>query len=69
MLHDEEYVAARIRIAALKEEHRDLDDAIHRMQEGPYIDNLQLQRMKKRKLQLKDAIRRLEDQLIPDEPA
>lgn len=47
-------------------EHRDLDNAIERMSEGPFIDEIQLRRMKKRKLALKDTIKRLEDQLIPD---
>ena len=56
----------RARLAALQLEHRDLDDAIHRLTEGVYVDQLQLRRMKKRKLVLKDAIARLESMLIPD---
>ena len=68
-LHDEKSIAIRMRIAELKMEHRDLDDAIQRLYESPYVDQLQVRRMKKRKLLLKDEICDLEDQLIPDEPA
>jgi hypothetical protein len=57
------------RLLELRQEHRDLDDAILTLTQAPYVDNLQLRRMKKRKLQLKDAIARLESLLIPDEPA
>jgi hypothetical protein len=56
----------RKRLAEFRFEHRDLDDAIHRMAEGVYVDQLQLRRMKKRKLLLKDVIARLESMLIPD---
>jgi hypothetical protein len=61
--------AIRIRIAELRQEHRDLDAAIALLEEGPYIDQLQLRRFKKRKLQIKDQIALFENQLIPDEPA
>ena len=54
------------KLESLKTEHRDLDDAIARMEQGPYIDQLQLRRLKKRKLQLKDFIALLESRLIPD---
>ncbi len=50
----------------LKLEHKDLDEMIHRMSAELYVDQLQLKRWKKRKLQLKDAISRLESRLIPD---
>lgn len=50
----------------LRLEHRDLDDVIHRLVQLGAIEQLQLQRMKKRKLKIKDEISRLEDQLIPD---
>ena len=53
-------------IAELKEEHRDLDEAIARLAEDPSVDQLHLTRMKKRKLKLKDWIAYLESQLIPD---
>jgi hypothetical protein len=56
----------RIRLAELRVEHRDLDDMIARLLEGPYVDQLQVRRMKKRKLMLKDVIARLESALIPD---
>jgi hypothetical protein len=56
----------RKRLAELRLEHRDLDDAIHRLTEAAYVDQMQLRRMKKRKLQLKDVIARLESMLIPD---
>ena len=53
-------------IAELREEHRDLDEAIARMAGDPRVDQLRLTRMKKRKLKLKDWIAFLESQLIPD---
>ncbi len=56
----------RIRLAELRVEHRDLDDVIARLLEGPYVDQLQVRRLKKRKLLLKDVIARLESALIPD---
>ena len=56
----------RKRLAELRVEHRDLDDAIARLMEGPYVDQLQVRRLKKRKLMLKDFIARLESELIPD---
>jgi len=63
---DESDEQVRRRLAGLKVAHRDLDDAIARMAEAPYVDELQMRRMKKRKLLLKDAIARLESRLIPD---
>jgi hypothetical protein len=56
----------KAKLEALKIEHRDLDDVIDRLIEKPPFDQLQLQRLKKRKLGLKDQIIRLESQLIPD---
>jgi len=56
----------KARLEALKTEHRDLDEVIDRLVEKPPFDQLQLQRLKKRKLGLKDQIIRLESQLIPD---
>lgn len=50
----------------LKVEHRDLDDAIYALMGQATIDQLQIARLKKKKLTLKDRIMRLEDQLIPD---
>ena len=57
------------RVALLKQEHRDLDTAIARLQVDIDADELAVKRLKKRKLQLKDCIARLESALIPDEPA
>jgi hypothetical protein len=54
------------RLRQLRIEHRDLDDVIHRLQLDLYIDQVQMRRLKKRKLLLKDQIARLESQLIPD---
>ena len=54
------------RLRDLRIEHRDLDDVIHRLQLDLYVDQVQLRRLKKRKLLLKDQIARLESQLIPD---
>ncbi|TCO76329.1 hypothetical protein EV699_13310 [Plasticicumulans lactativorans] len=66
MKTEQEIEALRLRLAAFRLEHRDLDDAIAHLLERPYVDQMQLTRMKKRKLALKDAITRIEDQLIPD---
>lgn len=49
-----------------RSEHRDLDDVIARLGENGPFDQLQMQRLKKRKLMLKDEISTLEDQLLPD---
>lgn len=54
------------RIELLRQEHRDLDTAIMALIEGGARDQLQLARLKKRKLMLRDEIAMLEDQLIPD---
>lgn len=54
------------RLAELKSEHRDLDDVIARLADGGAFDQLQVKRLKKRKLALKDAISRLESKLLPD---
>jgi len=60
------HVALRQRISELQMEHRDLDDAIARLVENPLPDQLRLQRLKKRKLLLKDQLTYLERQLDPD---
>lgn len=54
------------RLRNLRIEHRDLDDVIHRVQLDLYTDEIQLRRLKKRKLFLRDQIERLESELIPD---
>lgn len=57
------------RIIELQVEHRDLDEAITRLTEQARIDELQLRRFKKRKLQIKDTITLLQMRLVPDIPA
>ncbi|MEO1225842.1 MAG: YdcH family protein [Pseudomonadota bacterium] len=54
------------RLKALQQEHRDLDDVIERLAESVPFDQLRMQRLKKRKLALKDEIARLESQTVPD---
>ena len=56
----------RAKLAALMVEHRDLDDVIARLAERLPYDQLQLQRLKKRKLALKDQISKIESELLPD---
>ncbi|MDO5506195.1 MAG: YdcH family protein [Pseudoxanthomonas suwonensis] len=56
------------RLVELRQAHRDLDTAIHGLQDAR-ADELAIQRLKKRKLQLKDRIALLERALVPDEPA
>ncbi len=62
----DELATIRLRLINLRTEHRDLDDAIAAMAKQAYVDQLQLRRLKKRKLLLKDTIVRLESLLIPD---
>jgi hypothetical protein len=54
------------RLRELRIEHRDLDDVIHRLQMDIYVNEVQLRRLKKRKLMVKDQIARMESELIPD---
>lgn len=65
MDRDEER-ALREQLARLQQEHRDLDAAIAALQASPAADLIQIQRLKKRKLVLRDRIRAVEDQLTPD---
>ena len=65
-LTDEERMQLEARILVLEVEHHDLDDVIARLVTDPRQDELQLRRLKKRKLLLKDTIARLRDRLIPD---
>jgi hypothetical protein len=62
-MNDEGY---NVQLQQLKVEHRDLDDAIEALRARGSVDQLQIARLKKKKLVLKDQIMRLEDQLIPD---
>ncbi len=66
---EHEIEAIKRRIIELSIEHRDLDDVIARLSAEPYPDELQIRRLKKRKLWLKDEITRLQMQLVPDIPA
>jgi len=63
---EREKVEVRKKLVVLKLEHNDLDLSIQRLSEDPHVDELALKRMKKRKLQLKDMIAKLQSQLIPD---
>jgi hypothetical protein len=65
-MDDPEHAALRRRLVELKTEHRDLDDVIARLGERQPFDQIQLQRLKKRKLHLKDLISQIENQLLPD---
>jgi hypothetical protein len=58
--------AVRNELAQLRQEHRDLDDSIRALIAQARPDNLQIQRLKKRKLLIKDRISALEDKLLPD---
>lgn len=63
---EEEERELRTQLARLLQEHRDLDAAIEALQDSPGSDILQVQRLKKRKLHLRDRITFIEDQLTPD---
>jgi hypothetical protein len=65
-LTEEEKAQIRSRLHDLEIEHHDLDDIIVRLASDPSQDQLQLRRLKKRKLVLKDQIQRLRARLIPD---
>lgn len=65
-LSEEEEIAIRRELAELDQEHRDLDAAIIALSQSPGPDNIRIQRMKKRKLALKDRIASLSDRLLPD---
>ncbi len=56
----------RVELEVFRREHRDLDDAIRALQERGTADQLTLQRLKKKKLYLKDKIALIEDRLLPD---
>ena len=63
---DEDIEELRRKIETIRTEHRDLDDVISRMGEDGIVDQLRLQRLKKRKLMLKDEVARLENMMVPD---
>lgn len=62
----EQLEVLRVKLAVLKQEHRDLDDAIHALHDHGVPDMLTLQRLKRQKLALKDEIAALEDRVTPD---
>jgi hypothetical protein len=65
----DDVTSLQIRLTELRTEHRDLDDAISRLQGSPQEDELLLRRLKKRKLALKDRITVIEHMLEPDDIA
>ena len=65
-MESDEIRELRAVLPRLKQEHRDLDSAINALDESGRADALQLKRLKKKKLSLRDEISRVEDQLLPD---
>ncbi len=65
-MKDDREQRLRAALAQLRQEHRDLDTAIASLEQGGNADQLQLKRLKKKKLTLKDEIALVEDQLFPD---
>lgn len=61
-----DFSSIQSRLLELRQEHRDLDQAITQMSDNPATDQLQVKRMKKRKLRLRDQIAYWESKLIPD---
>ena len=58
--------ALKRKLTDLRSQHRDLDETIKELSQDRSVDQLRLQRMKKRKLELKDQITIIEDRLLPD---
>lgn len=65
-LLDDPEAILRARLRELRQEHQDLDDAIEALAARPLADQLQIARLKRKKLSLRDAIQKIEDQLMPD---
>ncbi len=65
-LSPDEIEAFRAELARLREEHRDLDSAIDALERVGAVNQIQVQRLKKRKLYLRDRIAQIEDALTPD---
>ncbi|MEX2454784.1 MAG: DUF465 domain-containing protein [Rhodospirillaceae bacterium] len=65
-MDDQDQETIKHRLGELETEHRDLDDVIAQITDGILFDQIQVQRLKKRKLMLKDEILRLRSRLIPD---
>lgn len=68
-LTEAEMLLLKDKIATLRIEHKDLDEVIDRLANDSVQDDLQLRRLKRRKLMIKDQITQLERQLVPDVPA
>lgn len=66
MVEAEEQEIIKQRLLELETEHRDLDDVIERLSDNSVVDQIQIRRLKKRKLQLKDQISRLQSRLYPN---
>jgi hypothetical protein len=66
MMNDDRDRRLREALAQLRQEHRDLDAAILALEDAVRTDQLQIKRLKKKKLSLKDEIARVEDELLPD---
>jgi len=56
-------------LRTMRQEHREIDDNLNQLLKLKYVDQLQIQSLKRKKLKLKDLISRLESDLIPDQPA
>lgn len=65
-LSEEEKTALKVKLIDLRARHRGLDEAVGNLTEDGVFDQIQLQRLKKEKLQLKDEITEIESQLLPD---
>jgi hypothetical protein len=65
-MKDTEETDLRAQLARMRQEHRELDAAIEALHNAPGADLLQVQRLKKRKLMLRDRIIQIEDQITPD---
>ncbi len=68
-IYNDDEIRLREKLYDLRIEHRDLDDIIERLNQDPDADQLQINRLKKRKLVIKDLIAKIENELIPDEHA
>ncbi|RYG91023.1 DUF465 domain-containing protein [Loktanella sp. IMCC34160] len=62
----EQLEVLRVELEIFKQQHRDLDEAIHALEERGTGDLLTIRRLKKQKLALKDKIARIEDRILPD---
>ena len=61
-----EPMTAQMRLSVMQNRHRSIDQQLHELQAYPWCDRILIQRMKKEKLRLRDAIERLRDELVPD---